>query len=59
MNQNKYNEGPETLERFKALMTRAFQAPKGKTPFAKAKKAGTKATPKKRVRKRKSESDVG
>ena len=44
------NEGPETLEAFKALMTRAFQAPKSKTPFAKpkaTKKAGTKAAPKK------------
>ena len=48
---HQYSEGPEILERFKALMTRAFQAPKSKTPFAKAKKAGSKATPKKRVRK--------
>jgi hypothetical protein len=53
---HEYHEGPEALERFKALMTRAFQSPKPKTPFAKpkAKKAGKKAAPKKRVPRRKS-----
>jgi len=49
---HEYIEGSEALERFKILMGRAFQAPKGKTPFAKAKKSGTKATAKKRVPRR-------
>ena len=61
MSQNEYHEGPEVLERFKSLMTRAFQAPKSKTPFAKpkVKKAGSKAAPKKRVPKRVLESGAG
>jgi len=59
---HEYHEGPETLERFKALMTRALQAPKSSTPFAKpkaTKKAGKKATSTKRVRKPRSESGAG
>jgi hypothetical protein len=36
---HEYYQGPDVLERFKALMTRAFQSPKPKTPFAKPKKA--------------------
>jgi len=61
MTRSEYHEGPEALERFKALMTRAFQAPKSKTPFAKpkVKKAGAKAVPKKRVRKQRSQDDAG
>jgi hypothetical protein len=57
-----FDEGPEALERFKALMVRAFQAPKSSTPFAKpkaTKKAGTKAAPKKRVPRRGSGDTAG
>lgn len=45
-----YREGPEALEKFKTMMTRVFQAPKSRTPFAKpkaTKKAVSKAAPKK------------
>ena len=59
---HEYIEGPEALERFKSLMTKALQSPKSKTPFAEpkaTKKAGTKAVPKKRVRRRKSKDDEG
>jgi hypothetical protein len=34
---HEYHEGPKVLERFKALMTQALQAPKSSTPFAKPK----------------------
>jgi hypothetical protein len=56
-----YIEGPEALERFKALMAQAFQAPKSKTPFAKpkAKKTGTRAALKKRVPRRASGDAAG
>ena len=56
-----YHEGPEALKRFKTLMTQVLRTPKGKSPFAKpkaTKKAGTKATAKKRVPRRKPEHDV-
>jgi hypothetical protein len=40
---HEYHEGPEVLEKFKALMAQAFQAPKSSTPFARPKKATKKA----------------
>jgi len=47
MKQHEYIEGPRALERFKQTMIQVFQAPKGKSPFAKAKKkVAPKADPK-------------
>jgi hypothetical protein len=48
---HEYHEGPEVLERFKTMMTRAFQTPKSSTPFAKPKRATKKAVSKPSVKK--------